>query len=51
MLVYSSTRAGDGWDGNLNGKPQVSGGYVWMVQGVDYTGKTVSKKGTMVLIR
>jgi len=51
MLVYSSTRTGDGWDGSLNGKPQASGGYVWMVQGIDYTGKTVSKKGTMVLIR
>ena len=51
MLVYSSTRMGDGWDGNLNGKPQASGGYVWMVQGVDYTGKIISRKGTMVLIR
>ncbi|MDP4130771.1 MAG: PKD domain-containing protein [Bacteroidota bacterium] len=51
MLVYSSTRMGDGWDGTLNGKPQASGGYVWMVQGVDYTGKVISKKGTMVLIR
>jgi hypothetical protein len=51
MLVYSSTRIGDGWNGNLNGKPQPNGGYVWMVQGVDYTGKIISKKGTMVLIR
>ena len=51
MLMYSSTRMGDGWDGTLNGKPQASGGYVWMAQGIDYTGKTVSKKGTMVLIR
>lgn len=51
MLVYSSTRMGDGWDGNFNGKPQATGGYVWMVQGVDYTGRVISKKGTMVLIR
>lgn len=51
MLVYSNIRMGEGWDGTLNGKPQPSGGYVWMAQGVDYTGKTVSKKGTMVLIR
>jgi gliding motility-associated-like protein len=51
MLMYSSTRMGDGWDGNLDGKPQPSAGYVWMVRGIDYTGRTISKKGTMVLIR
>jgi gliding motility-associated-like protein len=51
MLVYSNSRIGEGWDGNLNGKPQPSGGYVWMVEGTDYTGKPMSKKGTMVLIR
>jgi PKD repeat protein len=51
MLVYSTSRMGSGWDGNFDGKPQASGGYVWMVEGVDYTGKVISKKGTMVLIR
>ena len=35
----------------IQGKPQDSGGYVWTVQGTDYTGKTVIKKGTVVLIR
>jgi gliding motility-associated-like protein len=51
MLVYSTSQIGKGWDGTYNGKPQNVGGYVWMVQGTDYTGKTVSKKGTVVLIR
>ena len=51
MLVYNTSQIGIGWDGNLNGKPQPVGGYVWMVQGTDYTGKLVSKKGTVVLIR
>jgi gliding motility-associated-like protein len=51
MLVYNSSHIGSGWDGNYNGKPQSVGGYVWMVQGIDYTGKTVSKKGVVVLIR
>jgi gliding motility-associated-like protein len=51
MLVYSNSHLGSGWDGNFNGKPQASGGYVWMVEGMDYTGKIISKKGTMVLIR
>jgi hypothetical protein len=27
------------------------GGYVWMVQGTDFTGKIISKKGTVVLVR
>jgi gliding motility-associated-like protein len=51
MLVYNTNQIGNGWDGNLNGKPQAVGGYVWMVQGTDYTGKLVTKKGTVVLIR
>jgi len=51
QLVFSTTRIGAGWDGNVNGKPQDSGGFVWTVRGVDYTGKIVEKKGTMVLIR
>ncbi len=51
MLVFSTSQLGRGWDGTVNGKPQDTGGYVWMVQGTDYTGKLVTKKGTMVLIR
>ena len=51
MLLYSTTRIGSGWDGSFKGKPQDIGAYVWMVQGTDYTGKLVTKKGTVVLIR
>jgi PKD repeat protein len=51
QLVFQSTDARKGWDGTLAGKPQDGGTYVWMVQGKDFTGKTVSKKGTAVLIR
>ena len=51
QLVYSTSQIGKGWDGILNGKPQDAGTFVWMVQGIDYLGKTISKKGTMVLIR
>ena len=50
-LVYSTNRIGDGWDGIFNGIPQASGGYVWTVQGTDYTGKQITKKGVMALIR
>ena len=51
QLVYSTSQSGQGWDGMLDGRPQDSGTFVWMVQGVDYTGKIVTRKGTMVLIR
>jgi gliding motility-associated-like protein len=50
-LVYNTSSIGSGWDGRLNGVPQASGGYVWMVEGTDYTGGIVTKKGVMVLIR
>lgn len=51
QLVYSTSQIGKGWNGALGGKPQDAGTFVWMVQGTDYKGKTISKKGTMVLIR
>lgn len=51
QMVFSTNEVGRGWDGTIGGKPQDSGTYVWMVQGTDFTGKRVFKKGTMVLIR
>lgn len=51
QLLYETKEMGKGWDGNVNGKPQPSGTFVFFAQGVDYTGKTITKKGTFVLIR
>jgi gliding motility-associated-like protein len=51
QVIYTTSEIGKGWDGRLGDAPQDSGTYVFMVQGVDYTGKTVFKKGTVVLIR
>jgi len=51
QLVFQTTDANKGWDGTINGKLQDGGTFVWMVQGKDYTGKTVTKKGTAILIR
>jgi gliding motility-associated-like protein len=50
-LMYSTSKIGDGWDGRADGQPQDSGGYVWMVKGTTYTGDTITKQGTMVLLR
>jgi hypothetical protein len=51
QLVYSSTDSHTGWDGTIAGKMQDPGTFVWMVQGVDFTGRVIFKKGTTVLIR
>jgi hypothetical protein len=51
QLVYSTTRIGDGWDGRVDGHLQDSGTYVWAVEGTTYTGRRVSHKGTMILVR
>jgi gliding motility-associated-like protein len=51
QLVFQTTQTGKGWDGTLGGKNQDSGTYVWMVRGKDYTGKTVIRRGTAILIR
>jgi len=51
QLVFSTTINGHGWNGQINGKPQTTNTYVWMVKAVDYTGRPVFQKGTATLIR
>jgi gliding motility-associated-like protein len=51
QLVFSTTINGHGWDGKINGMEQGTGTFVWLVKGVDYTGKSVFHKGTVTLIR
>jgi len=51
QLVFSTTTNGKGWDGKIGGKEQSSGTFVWLVMGVDYTGKSFFAKGTVTLIR
>jgi gliding motility-associated-like protein len=51
QMIYSTSEVGKGWDGTFGGKSQPSGTYIFAAQAIDYTGKTVFKKGTIVLIR
>ena len=51
QLLFESKDFEKGWDGTLGGTQQQSGTYIFMAQGLDYTGKVVFKKGTVVLIR
>lgn len=49
--VFTTTNPGVGWDGTFNGTEMPVGTYVWMAAGVDYTGKLIERKGTVILIR
>ena len=51
QLVFTTTINGKGWDGRINGMLQNSGVFVWMVNAVEYTGKSFFQKGTVTLIR
>jgi gliding motility-associated-like protein len=51
QLVFTTTANDKGWDGTINGKPQGSGVFVWMVKAIDYTGSPYFQKGTVTLIR
>jgi PKD repeat protein len=49
-LIFSSND-GRGWNGMVGGKMQAADTYVWVVQGRDFIGKIIHKKGSVVLIR
>lgn len=51
QLLFSTNQRNRGWDGFYNGSAQQSGAYVYMTQGKDHSGKTVYRKGTVVLMR
>jgi len=51
QLIFTTSEIGKGWNGLLGDAQQPNGTYVYMTQGIDYTGKTVFRKGTVVLIR
>ncbi|MCO5241446.1 MAG: gliding motility-associated C-terminal domain-containing protein [Chitinophagaceae bacterium] len=51
QLVFSSNDPRKGWDGTINGQIQSTATYVYVAQGIDYTGKVITKKGSVTLIR
>lgn len=50
-IVYTTSAIGEGWDGKYKGVDQAPGTYVYQAEGVDFRGNTISRKGTIVLIR
>jgi gliding motility-associated-like protein len=51
QLVFATTRDRHGWDGRIRGAVQGSNVFVWMVNAIDYNGKSLFLKGTLTLIR
>jgi gliding motility-associated-like protein len=51
QMVFSTTTNGQGWDGRINGSPQATNVFVWMVSATDYLGNPYFRKGTVTLIR
>lgn len=51
QLVFHTTTNGQGWDGRINGSPQATNVFVWMVSATDYLGNPYFRKGTVTLIR
>ena len=51
QLLFTTSQIGKGWDGRVNGVLQDAGTFVYVAKGTDYLGKSVTKKGTVVLIR
>jgi gliding motility-associated-like protein len=51
QLVYRTTNYNDSWDGTIKGVRQAPDTFVYVVQAIDYKGKPMLKKGTVILIR
>jgi gliding motility-associated-like protein len=50
-LIFSTDKLRKGWDGKYKGYDLATGVYVWVISGVTDTGKLITKKGTVTLIR
>ena len=49
--VFTTSNQGIGWDGTRGGQVEPAGVYVWAAMGLDFSGRTVMRKGTVILIR
>ncbi len=50
-LVYETHQLDQGWDGNLNGKPEGTGVYVYVIEGKCQNGNDLFKTGNVTAIR
>ena len=50
-MVFETSTINEGWNGIFKGKPQDTGTFVWMAQGVTFKGQLRTMKGFVVLIK
>ena len=50
-LIFSTTNPAIGWDGRIKGTEQSTATYVWMAEGIDYLGKIVRRKGSVIILK
>jgi gliding motility-associated-like protein len=50
-IVFISDQMTDGWNGFYNGVPATADAYAYLVQATDYWGKTITKRGSVTLIK
>jgi gliding motility-associated-like protein len=51
QMVFRTTNFNQGWDGTINGKKAEAGTYVYVASAIDYKGRPLNRKGTVVLLR
>ncbi|MBV4359029.1 T9SS type B sorting domain-containing protein [Pinibacter aurantiacus] len=49
--IFFSTNPAVSWDGSIGGVQQSTGTYIWMTEGISFSGTVIKRKGTAVLIR
>jgi gliding motility-associated-like protein len=50
ILMYTTTSQNGGWDGRYKGVKENASAFVWMVEGIDYNGNAIRRKGTVILV-
>ena len=50
-MVFETSTINEGWNGIFKGKPQDTGTFVWMAQGVTFKGQLRTMKGFVLLIK
>ena len=48
-LIFYEKNSDNGWDGHYKGKIVATGTYVYLLEGTDYYGNTINKKGTVTV--
>jgi gliding motility-associated-like protein len=51
QMIFFTQDPSKGWNGTITGMGQPTGVFIWTAEGIDYTGKIVTRKGMTTLIR